>query len=101
MYFLLLGNNRQQMSHMYSNDFFLDKEGFKFCKGMSPGTFQEAVVCTAFAAGVFLVSILQAGEWTRVSTQPDIFSTYITTMDQHQVSIQHAVLGLSEQSPCW
>ena len=48
-------------------------------------------------AGVSLVSILQAGDWTRVSTLArHYFSTYITTMEWHQDSVQHAVLGLSE-----
>ena len=38
-----------------------------------------------------------AGDWTRVSTPTrHYFSTYITTMDQHQDSVQCAVLGLSE-----
>ena len=51
----------------------------------------------ALAAGVSLVSILQAGDWARVSTPArHYFSPYITTVDQQQDSIQHAVLGLSE-----
>ena len=49
------------------------------------------------AAGVSLVTILQAGDWARVSTPArHYFSTYITTMDWHQDSVQHAVLDLSE-----
>ena len=49
------------------------------------------------AAGVSLVTILQAGDWTRVSTPArHYFSTYISTMDWHQDSVQCAVLGLSE-----
>ena len=49
------------------------------------------------AAGVSLVTILQAGDWTRVSTPAGhYFSTHITTTDQHQDSVQRAVLGLSE-----
>ena len=56
-----------------------------------------AAASAALMAGVFLVSILQAGDWARVSTQArHYFSIYITTMDQHQDSIQWAVLGLSE-----
>ena len=48
-------------------------------------------------AGVSLVPILQAGDWARVSTLAmHYFSPYITTMDQHQDSVQHAMLGLSE-----
>ena len=51
----------------------------------------------ALAAGVSLVTIMQAGDWVRVSTPArHYFSTYITTMDQHQDSVQCAVLGLSE-----
>ena len=51
----------------------------------------------ALVAGVSLVTILQVGDWTRVSTPAShYFSTYITPMDQHQDSVQHAVLGLSE-----
>ena len=51
----------------------------------------------ALSAGVSLVAILQAGDWTRVSTPArHYFSTYITTMDQHQDSMQHVVLGLNE-----
>ena len=51
----------------------------------------------ALVAGVSLVIILQAGDWTRVSTPARHYlSTYITTTDLHQDSMQHAVLGLSE-----
>ena len=51
----------------------------------------------ALAAGISLVTILQAGNWTRVSTPArPYFSTYITVTDWHQDSVQHAVLGLSE-----
>ena len=51
----------------------------------------------ALAAGVSLASILQAGDWARVSTLArHYFSTYITTTDWHQDPVQHAVLGLSE-----
>ena len=54
-------------------------------------------VSAALAAGVSLVTILQAGDWTRVSTPArHYFSTYITTTDRHQDSVQCAVLGLSE-----
>ena len=58
----------------------------------SPG----AAASAAIAAGVSLVSILQAGDYTSVSTLARHFSTYITTMDWHQDSEEHAVLGLSE-----
>ena len=62
---------------------------------MSLGTIQGAAVSVAFAAGVFLGSIMQAGEWATVSTSArHYFATYITTTDCHQDSIQHAVLAL-------
>ena len=59
--------------------------------------FQGAAVSVALVAGISLVSILQAGDRARVSTPArHYFSTYITTMDWHQDSVQHAELGLSE-----
>ena len=64
---------------------------------MSLGSLWGVAASAALAAGVSLVTILQAGDWTRVSTPArHYFSTYITTMDQHQDSMQCAVLGLSE-----
>ena len=64
---------------------------------VSPGSLQGVAASTALAASVSLVTILQAGDWTRVSTPArHYFSTYITTMDRHQESVQYAVLGLSE-----
>ena len=63
-------------------------------KHMSLGSLQGAA---ALAAGVSQVSILQAGDSARVSTPArQNFSTYITTMDWHQDSVQSAVLDLSE-----
>ena len=63
----------------------------------SPGSLQGAAASAALAAGVSLVSILQAGDWARVSTPArHCFSPYITTTDWHQDSVQHAVLDLSE-----
>ena len=51
----------------------------------------------ALVAGLSLVTILQVGDWTRVSTPARYyFSTYITTMDWHQDTVLHAVLGLSQ-----
>ena len=64
---------------------------------MSLGTFRGAVVSAAYAAGISLVSILQAGNWARVSTPArHCFSTYVITTNWHQDSIQHTVQGLSE-----
>ena len=51
----------------------------------------------SFGRWCFLVTILQAGEWARVSTPAIHYcSTYITSTGWHQDSVQHAVLGLSE-----
>ena len=64
---------------------------------MSPGSLWEAAASAALAAGVSLVSILQAGDWARVSTPArHYFAPYITTTDWHQDSVQCAMLGLSE-----
>ena len=61
------------------------------------GSLQGTAASAALAAGVSLVSILQAGDWARVYTPAShYFFTHITTMDQNQDSIQHAVLGLNE-----
>ena len=49
---------------------------------MSPGFLQGVAASAALAAGVSLVTILQAGDWARVSAPArHYFSTYITTMD--------------------
>ena len=65
---------------------------------MSLGSLLGVAASAALAAGVSLVTILQAGDWTRVSTPArHYFPTYITTTtDWHQDSVQHAVLDLSE-----
>ena len=49
-------------------------------------------------AGISLVSMLQAGDWFRVSTPATYyFSTYSTTTDLHMDSVQCAVLVVSSQ----
>ena len=54
-----------------------------------------AAVSVALAAGISLVSILEAGDWDRVSMPARHYlSAYITTTNQHQDSIQKAVPGL-------
>ena len=64
---------------------------------MSLGSLQGVAASAALTAGVSLVTVLQAGDWSRVSTPArHYFSTYITTTDWHQNSVQCAVLGLSE-----
>ena len=56
-----------------------------------------AAASAALVAGVSLVSILQEGDWVRVSTPArHYFSLNVTTMDWYQDSVQCAVLGLSE-----
>ena len=69
---------------------------------MSLGFQWGAAASAASAACVSLVSILQAGDWARVSTPARYyFSTYINTLAVHQNSVQHAVLGLSEWVLSW
>ena len=64
---------------------------------MSLGSLQGVATPAALAAGVSLVTILQVGDRARVSSPVGYyFSTYITTMDQHQDSMQCAELGLIE-----
>ena len=54
---------------------------------MSPGSLQGVAASAALAAGVSQVTILQVGDWTRVSTPArHYFSTYITTMGWYQDS---------------
>ena len=61
-------------------------------QGLSGGVAASA----ALAAGVSLMTILQAGDWAQVSTPArHYFSTYITTTDWHQDSVQCVVWGLS------
>ena len=48
------------------------------------------------------MSILQVGEWARVSTPArQYFSVNITTTGQHWDSVWFVVLGLSEYTTCW
>ena len=55
---------------------------------MSLGSLWGISASAALVAGVSLVTILQAGDWTRVSTPArHYFSTYITTMDWYQDSV--------------
>ena len=65
---------------------------------MSLGSLSGGVTASAaLAVVVSLVTILQAGDWARVSTLArHYFSTYITTTDWNQDSVQHAVLGPSK-----
>ena len=64
---------------------------------MSLGSLWGAAASAALVADVSLVSILQAGDWARVSTLArHYFFSYITTTDWHQDSVLCAVLGLIE-----
>ena len=64
---------------------------------MSPDTLHGAALLAALVGAVSLVSILQAGDWARVSILGrHYFSNCITTMDWHDDSIEQAVIGLSE-----
>ena len=93
-----LGNNRQHWPVCATTISSCIRKVLSVAKAhMSPGCLWGVAASVALVAGVSLVTILQADDWTRVSTPArHYFSTYITTMDQHLDSMQHAVLGLSE-----
>ena len=95
---LFLGNNRQHRPVCAKTISSWVRKVLGVAKAhMSLGSLWGVATSAALAAGVSLVTILQAGDWTRVSTLArHYFSTYITTTDRHQDSVQHAVLGLSE-----
>ena len=96
--FSVLGNNRQYWPVHAKTISSWVRKGLCVAKAhMSPGSLWGVAASAASAAGVFLVTILQAGDWAHVSTPArHYFSTYIATTDWHQDSVQHAVLGLSE-----
>ena len=95
---LFLGNNRQHRPVCAKTIYSLVSKVLCIAKAhMSPGSLWGAAASAALAAGVSLMSILQAGDWARVSTPTrHYFSPYITTVDWHQDFVQCAVLGLSE-----
>ena len=95
---LFLGNNRQHWPVCAKTISSWVRKVLCVAKAhMSLGSLWGAAASAALAAGVSLVTILQAGDWTRVSTLARHYSsTYITTMDWHQDSVQHVMLGLSE-----
>ena len=66
---------------MCLNSFFLGKEVLHIAKAhMSLGAVCGAVASAALAAGVSLASILQAGDWARVTMlSRQYVSKYITT----------------------
>ena len=95
---LFLGNNRQHQPVCAKTFPSWVRKVLGVAKAhMSLGSLWGVAASAALAAGVSLATILQAGDWTRVSMPArHYFSTYITTTDQHQDSVQHAVLGFSE-----
>ena len=95
---LFLGNNRQHWPVFAKTISSWVRKVLCVAKAhMSLGFLQGHAASAALAAGVSLVSILQAGDWSRVSTPArHYFSTYITTTVWHQDSVWCAVLGLSE-----
>ena len=95
---LFLGNNRQHQPVCAKTISSWVRKVLCIAKAqMSPGSLWGVATSAALAAGGSLVTILQAGDWTRVSTPArHYFYTYITTMHWHQDSVQHAVLGLSQ-----
>ena len=95
---LFLGNNRQHRPVCAKTLSSWVRKVLGVAKAhMSLGSLWGIAASAALAAGVSLVTILQAGDWTRVSTPArHYFSTYITTTDRHQDSVQCALLGLSE-----
>ena len=98
MTYLFLGNNRQHRPVCAKTISSWVWKVLSVAKAhMSLGSLQGVAASTALAAGVSLVTILQASDWTRVSTPArHYFSTYITTMDRNQDSMPHTLLGLSE-----
>ena len=95
---LFLGNNRQHRLVCAKTISSWVRKVLCVAKAhMSPHSLWGAPSSAALVAGVTLVSILQAGDWAGVSTPArHSFLPYITTVDQHQDSLQHVVLGLSE-----
>ena len=95
---LSLGNSRQHRPVYAKTISFCVRKVLCVAKAhMSLGSLKGVAASAALAAAVSLVTILQAGDWARVSTPArHYFSTYITTTDWHQDYVQHVVLGLSE-----
>ena len=100
---VFLGNNRQHRPVCAKTISSWVRKVLCIAKAhISLGYLLGAAVSTVLAAGVSLVSILQAGDWAKVSMLArHYFSSYITTMDQHQDSVQCAVLGLSVYVFSW
>ena len=95
---LFLGNNRQHQPVCAKTISSWVQKVLCVAKApMSPGSLQGLLLLQPWQLVFSLVTIMQAGDWTRVSTPArHYFSTSITTMDQDQDSMQCALLGLSE-----
>ena len=89
IWLLFLGNNRQHRHVCAKTISSWVRKVLCVAKAhICPGFFQGAAASAALVAGVSLVSILQAGDWARVSTLARCyFSPYVTTVDQHQNSV--------------
>ena len=95
---LILGNNGQHRPVCATTIPPWVRKVLCFAKAhMFLGSLWVAETSAALAASVSLVTILQAGDWPKVSTPArHYFSPYIITTDWHQDSVQHAVQGLTE-----
>ena len=100
---LFLGNNRQHRPVCAKTISSWVRKVLGVAKAhMSLGSLWGVAACAALAAGVSLVTILQAGDWTRVSMPArHYFSTYITMMDRHQDSVQACRAGPQWVGPLW
>ena len=95
---LFLGNNRQHRPVCAKTISSWVRKVLCVAKAhMSLGSLWGAAASAALVAGVSLVSILQTGDWAKVSTPArHYFSPYIPTTYWHQDSGQQDLLGLSE-----
>ena len=95
---LFWGNNRQHMPVCTKKISSCVRQVLIIAKEhVSLTTVQGAATSTALVAVVSLVSILQTGDLSRVSTPArHYFSTYLTATDWHQCSLQYAIMGLGE-----
>ena len=100
---LFLGNNRHYKSVCAKTISCWVREVLCVIKAcMSLDSLWSAAASVVIVAGVSLVSILQVGDWDRVSTQArHYFPTYITATGWHQDFVHCAVLGLSEKVLYW
>ena len=99
MWPVFLGNNMQHRSVL--KPFLLGKESSLLLKHMSPGSLWGAAASATLAAGVSLMSIPQADDWTRVSPDRHYFpptlllqiGTRILSSVLHRASVSRCSLG--------